>query len=202
MILCYLCSLFGLNRTWETYKSIDVWECLLRPTGWEPLNWTIESMCVCLNLMITFGALVLGLDVMIWNAFKLESPQCIPDPCMPSLHTFALKYIKLIRTWEGCSDACKHLEGWWMSCCILVVQLLRDCFLTFHQPVICHFWSYCLKSTPSNLTSSRGCCSIFFQGKSMWNSCNYLGKMSNAENSAYLQVLTDLFLFLTKNKGK
>lgn len=47
---------------------------------------------------------------------------------------------------------------------IFSAQLLRDCLLTFHYSVICHFWSYCLKGMASNLTCSIGCCSIFLQG--------------------------------------
>lgn len=41
-----------------------------------------------------------------------------------------------------------------------------------------------------------------FAENSMQNSCNYLGKMSNAENSAYLQVLTGLFPFLTRKENR
>lgn len=41
-----------------------------------------------------------------------------------------------------------------------------------------------------------------FAENSMQNSCNYLGKMSNAENSAYLQVLTGLFPFLTRRENR
>lgn len=43
---------------------------------------------------------------------------------------------------------------------------------------------------------------LFTGGENMWNSCTYLGRMSNAENSAYLQVLTGMFPFLSKTKEK
>lgn len=74
----------------------------LRPTGWEPLNRTIENICVCFYVMITFGAWVLEFDMMNWNAFKLESSPCIPDSC---LHCIWPEMHEAVRTWEGRSDS-------------------------------------------------------------------------------------------------